>query len=213
MTDSKTLSAQEARLQVLQLAQECLEMADPEVLESFQANFGFSAQAAFDVPSDELDEAILASALGLRVHEVQCLQFMDLKFAPLALDGVRVDGIHGYYKDSPGRGVTLYKLDRSPEAYIVSNPQQGRFIVSAFSPDGPGGAVRYMYSTSTLTERWLGIEGTGLLDLDSAVRDMSFVVEVVCVQEQHEVAPVFELPKSQIQLSQGAETHSCVPGM
>lgn len=82
-------------------------------------------------------------------------------------------GCHGFYERNGDRGVRLYKTDdkKSLEAYIVSNAQQGHFVVSAsMTQEGP----RYMFSTCSLTEKWLGIEDMGLMATDDAVRAIRY---------------------------------------
>lgn len=85
------------------------------------------------------------------------LTFNNRRFAPLGSQPS--DDAHGFYKLAAGRGVHLYKLNEELEAYIVDNARQGRFVVSASDRNG---APRYMFSTSSLTERWLGIEGASI---------------------------------------------------
>ncbi len=91
------------------------------------------------------------------------LTFNHLTFAPLGTkDG---SGHHGFYKRGP-RGIHLYKLTGELEAYIVNNPQQGRFIVSASDDNGQ---PRYMFSTCSLTEKWLGIEDLSMMQTDDLI--------------------------------------------
>lgn len=94
------------------------------------------------------------------------LRFNDKLFAPLG-GQVSADCI-GFFKTNADRGVHLYQLNGELEAYMVSNPQQGHFIVSAsMQYDVP----RYMHSTCSLTETWLGIENMGLTQEHDAVRE------------------------------------------
>lgn len=62
----------------------------------------------------------------------------------------------GFYQHNAGRGVHLYARDGALTAYVVANPRQGRFLVSATMRQG---TAWYMHSTSSTTEQWLGIEG------------------------------------------------------
>ena len=55
------------------------------------------------------------------------------------------------------------------EAYIVNNPQQGRFIVDAHDYNGQ---PRYMFSTSSLTEKWLCIEDFSMMQTDDLIAQL-----------------------------------------
>jgi hypothetical protein len=58
----------------------------------------------------------------------------------------------------------LYRSNGELEAHIVNNPKQGRFY----------GAPRYMFSSSSLTERWLNMEGVGLLRKDELIAQICY---------------------------------------
>lgn len=77
---------------------------------------------------------------------------------------------HGYYRMN-AKGVHLYKRDGALDAYIVNNPRQGRFVVTASIHDG---APRYMFSTCSLTESWLQIENMGLGATEDAINAIQY---------------------------------------
>ena len=60
---------------------------------------------------------------------------------------------NGYFR-SNDKGVHLYDRLGTVGAYIVNNQRQGKFVVTAFHTDE---GIRYMYSTCSDTEKWLGI--------------------------------------------------------
>ena len=100
---------------------------------------------------------------------MKVLVFNDLKFLP---HGATVtSGYHGTYKDNASRGFLLYKPSGELEAYIVNNPQQGRFVVTASTTHG---APRYMFSTCSHTEQWLNMTGMGLLREDELIAKIRF---------------------------------------
>jgi hypothetical protein len=100
---------------------------------------------------------------------MKVLVFNDLKFLPR---GVAVTpGYHGTYSANASRGFHLYKPSGQLEAYIVNNPQQGRFVVTASITRG---VPRYMFSTCSLTEEWLNMTGMGLLLVDELVAKIRF---------------------------------------
>lgn len=94
------------------------------------------------------------------------LTFNNLTFAPIGAKGAT--GHHGFYKRD-AKGIHLYKQTGELEAYIVSNPQQGRFIVSARDDNG---RPRYMFSTSSLTEKWLGIKDLSMMQTDDLIEQL-----------------------------------------
>lgn len=97
--------------------------------------------------------------------------FNGLQFQPItSRKGDVAIEAHGYYRSGPN-GIHLYKPDGSLEAYIVNNPHQGRFVVSASSHQG---VPRYMHSTSTLTERWLNMAAMGPIAEDDAIKAIQF---------------------------------------
>lgn len=103
---------------------------------------------------------------------MECLVFNEMTFAPLG--SAPPADCKGFYERNGARGVKLYKSaeKQSLEAYIVSNAEQGHFVVSAsMTPEGP----RYMFSTNSLTKKWLGMEAMGLMARDDAVRAILYV--------------------------------------
>ena len=103
---------------------------------------------------------------------MECLVFHGKSFAPLGSPAP--DECHGFYERNGDRGVRLYKSDdkASLEAYVVSNAQQGYFIVSASStPEGP----RYMFGSSSLTEKWLGTYEMGMAATQDAIQGIRYV--------------------------------------
>lgn len=97
--------------------------------------------------------------------------FNGLRFEPLK---ARQEGVptqaHGYYAKRKW-GIHLYKPDGSLEAHIVMNRHNEKFVVSASLHEG---VPRYMFSTSTLTERWLQMEGMGPMAEDDAIKAIQF---------------------------------------
>lgn len=94
------------------------------------------------------------------------LSFNNLTFAPFGTGDS--SGHHGFYKRGP-RGIHLYRQNGALEAYIVNNPQQGRFIVSAHDHSGQ---TVYMFSTCSLTEKWLGIENVSMMQIDDLIAQL-----------------------------------------
>lgn len=85
-----------------------------------------------------------------------------------------IENCHGFFKKSLNGNVSLFKPDRSLEAMVVNNPRQGRFVVSASTGTDGRFLARYMYSTSTLTENWLGINGMELGNQSDAIKAMRY---------------------------------------
>lgn len=95
--------------------------------------------------------------------------FNDLRFAPLPkcvdpMPSLEPE-VHGWYQFE-GRpikglvkGVRLYKPNGVIDAYLVANINQGFFVVTAHVFEGQ---TRYMHSTCSTTEKWLGIEHMGM---------------------------------------------------
>ena len=100
----------------------------------------------------------------------EALLFAGKTFAKLGTDGPQ--GIHGYYERGRNGNIKLYKLDSTLEACIIDNHRQGHFIVSAGMRSG---RPFYMYSTSTLTERWLGTQGWGMQSEADAIAAIRYV--------------------------------------
>lgn len=94
------------------------------------------------------------------------LHFNNLKFGALGAVYTGTAPLHGFFDATPN-GFHLYKLDGTIEAFIVANPRQGYFVVSCSQESK---RVRYLFSTCSTTEKWLDIEGMGLLDLDTLVQ-------------------------------------------
>lgn len=102
-------------------------------------------------------------------QQPQALILNGLKFLPLGHP--LVEGFHGFYANLNENGTHLYKPSGELGAYIVNNAHQGQFIVTASLHSG---VPRYMFSTCSLTEKWLGIESMGLCDLYDAIRAMRY---------------------------------------
>lgn len=100
------------------------------------------------------------------------LHFNGKTFAPLGTQPSA--SAIGFYQALGKRGIHLYKPNGDLEAYIVANPKQGQFIVSASRVNG---APRYMHSTCSLTERWLGIENMGLTATQEAIQALQLVAK------------------------------------
>ncbi len=100
-----------------------------------------------------------------RLHELQCLSFNGLLFAPLGCEDL--SGCHGMFKVKNVSDYLLYGLDGELRAFIVNNPKQGRFVVSACESSG---ATRYMFSTCSLDEQWLQLDGVGMMKEDDLIR-------------------------------------------
>lgn len=79
-------------------------------------------------------------------------------------------GCHGFFKELPAGNVALYKPEGKLEAAIINNKRQGRFVVTAGTDSS--GRDFFMHSTSSLTDKWLGIEDMSLSDLDAAIGNM-----------------------------------------
>lgn len=73
----------------------------------------------------------------------------------------------GYYKRTK-TGIQFFDHQHNLRAFAVVRGASERFIVSAGSTDnGP----RYMFSTDSLTEKWLGIEGFTFAGERSAINN------------------------------------------
>jgi hypothetical protein len=78
---------------------------------------------------------------------------------------------HGFYKQTKG-GFRLYDIQKNLRAYIVHNPRQGYFTVSAYMTDkGP----RYMFALTSTDETWLGLDGMGYADELEAARNAKVI--------------------------------------
>ena len=71
----------------------------------------------------------------------------------------------GYYKRVKA-GVKLYDHQRALQAFIVDNSHRERFVVSAYKTDK---GDRFMFAASSVTEKWLGLEGLTFAGERSAV--------------------------------------------
>lgn len=87
---------------------------------------------------------------------IKLLAYNNLHFAPMGCE--ETSGCHGYYDRITNGNFRLYGLDCSLRALIISNAVQGHFVVTAYRH---GNEVRYMHSTCSSEEKWLGIESTG----------------------------------------------------
>lgn len=104
--------------------------------------------------------------------EVGDLVFNGLRFTkrPARAAGEPNERYHGFYAVRKN-GVALYKRDGALEAFLVNNPRQGYFAVTASVANG---RARYMFSTCTSTEAWLQIRGMGLQAVQDAIQNMVF---------------------------------------
>jgi len=111
---------------------------------------------------------------------MKVLTFNGLRFLELSSTADHKSArAHGFYRASEN-GIHLYKLDKTLEAYAVRNTCQGYFVVTASSQGD--GAVRYMFSTCSSTEKWLGIEDMKLGDLADLVRGVRIEEEPMLVE-------------------------------
>ena len=83
---------------------------------------------------------------------------------------------YGYYKKTKG-GVQLLDKDRNIFAFIVDN-SSGQFIVSASRLEDR--RIRYMYSTSTSTDKLLGLDGLGDRAMTDECKRILSLFEVTC---------------------------------
>jgi hypothetical protein len=81
-----------------------------------------------------------------------------------------VGACHGFYSRKKN-GVSLFKPTRDLEAFIVDNDKQGHFVVTAGNRSGK---PFYMFSTCTLTEKWLGIEGMGMQQTRDCIKAIKY---------------------------------------
>lgn len=87
-------------------------------------------------------------------EEPLVLDINGRRFAPA---GTAADDLDGYYEQKPN-GVLLRDLKKEPFAFIVGNKHNEYFFVSC-SQTSEG--IRYMFSTSSLDERRLGLDEVG----------------------------------------------------
>ena len=64
---------------------------------------------------------------------------------------------NGYYKAYKYK-VMFYDNNKEVQACLVNNRYGEKFFVTAFKSKADGGKTRYMHSTMTKTEKFLGIE-------------------------------------------------------
>lgn len=102
------------------------------------------------------------------------LEFNGRTFAKITAKPTAGAAVHGFYKRLKN-GVKLYNQQRELQAFLVDNGH-GRFVVTAYTFPGDG-RDRFMYSTSTATEQWLGIEGWTMAqeraELDAALAKLA----------------------------------------
>jgi hypothetical protein len=88
---------------------------------------------------------------------------VETLFKPI--DGQTASGLFRARKN----GVLFMRADGTPCGFLVANPGQAKFWVSAFKTNE--GKTRYMFSTSKETERFLGLTDLGYREqLDEAAR-------------------------------------------
>ena len=100
------------------------------------------------------------------------LYFNNLVFAELgscAPAGLPAS-LHGFYR-TDYKGIHLYDRDEQLEAYVVANPRQGYFVVTAHEPQP--GTARYLFGASESTEKWLGLDKAGYADTERVIRAYS----------------------------------------
>lgn len=76
---------------------------------------------------------------------------------------------NGFYKVVKG-GIKLYRViegGKELEAFIKREPYNS-FVVTATQTNGK---TRYMFSTTSHTEKWLGLVGVGYMDTINACQD------------------------------------------
>lgn len=117
-------------------------------------------------------------------QQPQALIFNGLKFLPLGRPPV--EAFHGFYANLNENGTHLYKPSGELGAHIVNNARQGQIIASASLH---GGVPWYMFSTSSRTDKWLGIENMGMCGERDAIRAMRYEpVETASPQSAAECA-------------------------
>ena len=96
------------------------------------------------------------------------MAFANKLYAPL--NGQEFADCNGFYKKMPN-GILLYKLSGDLAAFIVTNDRQGYFPVTASMQHG---CPRYMHSTCSITDKWLGIDELGYMATHDAVKAIHF---------------------------------------
>lgn len=102
------------------------------------------------------------------------LVFNEKKYAEL--DCKNLGDCNGFFSTS-SNGVKLFKPTGELEAFIVNNERQGYFAVTAGTDSR--GVPFYMFSTNSLTEKWLGIEGMGMCQEMDTIKAIRFVDDVL----------------------------------
>ena len=88
---------------------------------------------------------------------------VETLFKPI--DGQTASGLFRARKN----GVLFMRPDATPCGFLVANPGQSRFFVTAYKTQNQ--KTRYMFSTSKETERFLGLSELGYREqLDEAAR-------------------------------------------
>jgi hypothetical protein len=90
---------------------------------------------------------------------------------------------HGFYRSTPLR-THLYGRDGQLQALVLHNPRQGHFVVAASIQLGK---PRYMYSTCTATEVWLGMRELTFSAAGDVVRAFA---KSLASDRQHSCGPV-----------------------
>ena len=79
---------------------------------------------------------------------------------------------NGYYKQKP-QGIYLYNIQHKLIAFIKTETyEDSAFIVSAFKDETTNNRTRYMYSTTTKTEKYLGIDNLGHMALHEECKNV-----------------------------------------
>lgn len=99
-----------------------------------------------------------SQASHVSLDQVKKLIFNGRTFAPL---GAVPSAEYSGYFEACNAGIHLYRPSGEVEAYLVANPSQGYFAVSAFTRDK---RVWYMQACTAQTESWLGIENLSMAD-------------------------------------------------
>lgn len=73
---------------------------------------------------------------------------------------------NGFYKKMRN-GIRLLDMQGNIRAFIVNNKYNEQFVVSASQTDN---GIRYMFSTTTQDEKWLGIDKLGYRDTIEACK-------------------------------------------
>jgi hypothetical protein len=96
---------------------------------------------------------------------IKLLAYNNLYFAPLGCEDT--NGCHGFYDHANNGNFRLYGLDTTLRALIINNAIQGHFVVTAGRNEN---GMYYMHSTSSIEEKWLGIESKGYMECDDLAK-------------------------------------------